>query len=128
MKKKTLLIATVLILITGFTAYKYVFKGSRDIKSESADLSITALQLKADFLSNQKTANTKYTGEIIIVSGKITEKTERSITLDDGVICILSADEKNAIALNRFVKIKGKVDGYDDLFGQVKLTESSLTN
>jgi len=128
MKKKVLLIIAVIFLIAGYTGYKYVFKGPRDVKNESAELTITALKLKSDFSSNQEIANTKYAGKTIVVSGKVTEKTDESITLDNGVICVLSDTEKNNITVNSAVKIKGKVDGYDDLFEQVKLTESNLVN
>ncbi len=128
MKKKISLIVITLLLIGGYTGYKYVFKGPRDVKSESAEFTLSAVQLKADFLSNQNAANTKYLGKTIMVLGKVTDKTDRSITLDNGVICVLSASEKSNFLLNTTVKIKGKVDGYDDLFGQVKLTESSLVN
>lgn len=128
MKKKVLLIIAVIFLIAGYTGYKYVFKGPRDVKNESAELTITALKLKADFSSDQNAANTKYIGKTILVNGKVTEKTDESITLNNGVICVLSATEKNNITVNSAVKIKGKVDGYDDLFEQVKLTESNLVN
>jgi len=128
MKKKIFLIIAVIFLIAGYTGYKYVFKGPRDVKNESAELTITALKLKADFSSNQEISNTKYIGKTIVVNGKVTEKTNESITLDNGVICVLSATEKNNFTINSVVKIKGKVDGYDDLFEQVKLTECSLSN
>jgi putative nucleic acid binding protein len=128
MKKKILLIIVAVFLVLGYAGYKYVFKGPRDVSSESASLTTTAVKLKTDFSSDQNTANTKYIGKTIIISGMVTEKTNESITLNNGVICILSTKEKNTIALNTSVKIKGKVDGYDDLFEQVKLTESSIVN
>ncbi|MFK5889765.1 MAG: hypothetical protein QM486_03410 [Flavobacteriaceae bacterium] len=128
MKKKIILIVVVLLLIGSYAGYNYVFKGPRDVKNELAELTITALKLKADFSSDQNAANTKYIGKTILVNGKVTEKNNESITLNNGVICVLSATEKNNITINSAVKIKGKVDGYDDLFEQVKLTESSLVN
>ena len=128
MKKKLFLIVIILVIIGGYMGYNYVFKGPRDVKNESAELTITALKLKADFSSDQNAANTKYIGKTILVNGKVTEKNNESITLNNGVICVLSATEKNNITINSAVKIKGKVDGYDDLFEQVKLTESSLVN
>jgi len=128
MKKKIFLILIILVLIGGYMGYNYVFKGPRDVKSESAAFTTTSLKLKAEFSSEQNAANTKYTGKTIIVSGKVTEKTNHSITLDNGVICVLSVIEKSDITANSIVKIKGKVDGYDDLFEQVKLTECSLLN
>jgi len=127
MKNKIFLIVIVLVIIGGYLGYNYVFKGPRDVKNESVAFTTTALQLKADFTSSQNIANAKYIGKTIIVSGKVTEKNKESITLDDAVICVLSATEKsNTIVNNSTVKIKGKVDGYDDLFEQVKLTESSI--
>lgn len=128
MKKKIFLIVIALVIIGGYMGYNYIFKGPRDVKNESAEFTLTAVQLKADFSTNQNTANTKYIGKTIIISGKVTEKTEESITLDSGVICVLSDTALNNINLNTEVKIKGKCDGYDDLFEQVKLTESSIIN
>lgn len=128
MKKKIFLIVIALVITGGYMGYNYVFKGPRDVKNESAAFTITAVQLKADFSKNQNTANKKYIGKTIIVSGKVTEKTKESITLDSGVICVLSDTALNNISLNSEVKLKGKCDGYDDLFEQVKLTESSFIN
>jgi len=128
MKKKIFLIVIILVIIGGYMGYNYIFKGPRDVKNELAAFTTTALQLKNDFSTNQNTANSKYIGKTIIVSGKVTEKTNQSITLNNGVVCVLSATEKSDISANSTVKIKGKVDGYDDLFEQVKLTECSLVN
>jgi len=127
-KKKILLILSIIIITIGYFGYKYVFRGPRDVSSEPAQYTITAKKLKAEFTSNQKKANTKYNGKAVIVLGKITEKTKESITLDGGVICVLSANAKNNTGLNMDIKIKGKVDGYDDLFEQVKLTECTVIN
>ena len=128
MKKKIILIIVTLIIIAGYSGYKYVFKGPRDVSRESAELTISALQLKADFTSNQTDANTKYIGKTIIVTGKVTEKTNESITLDNGVVCVLAKTDNSKIELQSKLKIKGKLDGYDDLFEQVKLTECSVIN
>jgi len=127
-KKKIFLVLSIIIIVIGYFGYKYVFRGPRDVSSESAEFTITAKKLKSDFSSNQKAANTKYIGKTIIVYGKVTEKNKNSITLDNGVICVLSATANNSVNLNSNTKIKGKVDGYDDLFEQVKLTECSIVN
>lgn len=127
-KKKILLTLSIIVIIIGYFGYKYVFRGPRDVSSESAEFTITAKKLKSEFTSNQNKANTKYIGKTIIVYGKVTEKNKNSITLDNGVIGILSATANNSVNLNSNTKIKGKVDGYDDLFEQVKLTESSVVN
>jgi len=127
-KKKILLVLSIIIIIIGYFGYKYVFKGPRDVSSESAEYTVTAKKLKIEFTSNQKKADAKYNGKAIIVSGKVSEKSKKSITLNTGVICVLSASTNNNVSLNMEVKIKGKVDGYDDLFEQVKLTECTILN
>ncbi|MCF6213615.1 MAG: OB-fold putative lipoprotein [Flavobacteriaceae bacterium] len=128
MKKKIRIVILIIVIIAGYSAYKYVFKGPRDVSAETAAYVTTANLLKSDFASNQTVANAKYLGKTIIISGKVTEKTKESITLNNGVVCVLSSTANNNIKLNTDVKIKGKVDGFDDLFEQVKLTESSVLN
>ncbi|NQW36966.1 MAG: hypothetical protein HQ471_08180 [Flavobacteriales bacterium] len=128
MKKKIAIIVLIIVVIAGYSGYKYVFKGPRDVSSEIAAFITTANALKTEFVLDQNRANTKYLGKTINVSGKVTEKTKESITLDNGVVCVLSSIATNNIDVNSEVKIKGKVDGFDDLFEQVKLTESSLVN
>jgi len=126
MKKKLFVLALALLIFGGYFGYNYVFKGPRDVKNESAEFITTAVKLKADFSANQLAANTKYIGKAIILSGIVTEKSNNTVTLDNGVVCIFSSSEKTDLKLGSKIKIKGKVDGYDDLFGQVKLTECSL--
>ena len=87
------------------------------MSSEKAKFNLTASHLKADFSSNQTDANAKYIEKTIIVTGKVTEKTAESITLDNSIICILSNIENSNINLQSDVKIKGKLDDFDDLFG-----------
>jgi len=127
-KKRILLVLSIIIIIIGYFGYKYVFKGPRNVSSETAEYTVTAKKLKIEFTSNQKKADAKYNGKAIIVSGKVSEKSKKSITLNTGVICVLSANANNNVSLNMEVKIKGKVDGYDDLFEQVKLTECTILN
>jgi len=125
-KKKILLILSIIIITIGYFGYKYVFRGPRDVSSETAKFTLSAKKLKTSFSANQNEANTKYLGKTIIVYGKVTEKNKKSITLDNGIICILAANIKNSTTLNSTTKIKGKVDGYDDLFEQVKLTQCTF--
>ncbi|MCB0456783.1 MAG: hypothetical protein R2776_09205 [Flavobacteriaceae bacterium] len=123
MKKRSLLIAFLVIVAGAYTGYKYLYKSHRNIEAETPSVNVEATQLVAMFTAGE-TQN--ILNKTIIVSGTITEMDVQSVILDDVVHCVFETFPKNLKQQDK-VSIKGRCIGFDDLFEQAKLDQCSLT-
>ena len=124
---KFLGIIIVVIIISFFSIRYYVYNaGRRDIQSEETAFEVSSGAILNDFTSNTTTSNKKYLEKTITVSGIITSIKGEEVILDNSVNCNLLTPSKS-LKKNQKVTIKGRVVGYDDLLGEVKLDQCNLS-
>lgn len=128
MKKKLFIIIPVVLIIIAIAGYKMLYKEHRDISSEEAEFTLTATALLNEFTSNESQANAKYADKTIVVSGKVTavDAASGTVTIDE----ILSAtlkDKTQQPAGQSTVTVKGRFVGYDDLLGELKMDQVTIT-
>ena len=96
--KKFLIVTVILILGAAIFGYLQWNKPHQDIAAAKSDVTISAEELLAAYQTNEDSANAKYTGKIIEVTGKVKETSQVEsntvITLDlgdemSGVTCKL---------------------------------------
>jgi hypothetical protein len=130
MKKRSvkfLGIIIVVLVITFFSIRYYIYNsGRRDIQSEETAFEVSSDAILNDFTSNTTTSNKKYLEKTITVSGIITSVKGEEVILDNSVNCNLLTASKS-LKKNQKVTIKGRVVGYDDLLGEVKLDQCNLS-
>jgi len=126
-KKTALIIATLLILVSGgiYFYYGYLFKEARNIESENPEISISATQLMEDYDSDPKKADLKYLNKTIQIDGLVTKETDSVIILQSHVFCLFN-QKINPNLLNKTIAVKGKCIGYDELFQEIKLDQCSI--
>ncbi len=155
MKKKTKIILLSL-LTAGLIGGGYVFylwnMPHLDVQAQKADYSISANQLVNEYLTNEKSANTKYLGEngeskIIVISGTISKITtdmnnQKVILLKEdtakaGVNCTFMASTNinaSALKVGDKAKIKGIIRSgasYDadmEIYQNVVLEKCDISN
>lgn len=120
--RKISIIVLIGLLIGGYLMYNYMYQDHRDIQSEEAKVQVNAADLVAMFSNNE---SPDVLNSTVQVSGKITEITDNSITIDDSVQCSFDAPI-NQLKVNDPITVKGRCIGYDDLFEIVKLDQSTL--
>jgi hypothetical protein len=120
---KRLLIIIAILVIGAFLAYLYVFhKPHRDVTSEDAKHEIESAAIIEDYERSVDSANAIYLDHTILVIGEVTEVDSTSIILAPGIYCHFHKDESTAgIAPGDRVEVKGRVVGYDDLFGELRM-------
>lgn len=129
MKSKILLLLSVCVAIA-ISAYLYMYKGHRDISSETADYVISIPELEKEFSSNGSQAYTKYQDKTIELTAQVTAIDNESIgiVLDDKVFAIFNDSIPKSISSGKTVKIKGRFLGYDELLGVFKIDQSSVAH
>jgi hypothetical protein len=101
--KKILITLIVLAIIGASYGYYMYNKPVESLENKEADVTIAADQLIADYESDEKTANEKYLGKVVVVSGKIAgitnEEGKKKVNLEtsnpiSAVICEMEGNKK----------------------------------
>lgn len=127
MRKKISITILLLLIIIAFSVYKYVYQDHRNIKEEAAAYIIDSNTISEEFLKDTAISEQKYLNKTLELTGVTTEVTSNTITLNDKVFCQFTEQLSN-INTNDYLKIKGRVIGYDDLLEQVKLDQCYIIN
>jgi hypothetical protein len=128
--KKKLLLGMSLTLAIASLGYLYSYKAHRDISSEKVDYVVTISGLEKEFTSNEKQAYTKYQNKIIELTASISaiDVASKGIVLGEKVFVTFKDSLPKKIASGKILKIKGRFLGYDELLGEFKIDQSSVTH
>jgi len=114
------------IVVTGlavFTGYNYVMNGgARNLSTEETAFTVSSKSITKEFATNIDVSNKKYLEKAIAIKGTITQINGSQVIIDDSIICNLK-DFDPSILKNQVVTLKGRVVGYDDLMGELKLDQ-----
>lgn len=125
LSRKKLLGSLLILAIIGVVGYNYIYQDHRNIEKETAEFSMTALEVANLFKENAVDAEQKFLNKTIEVTGNVSDNNKTEITIDNQVFCQF-LEPINETQLNGNIKIKGRVIGYDDLLEQVKLDQCSI--
>jgi hypothetical protein len=124
MSKKIKIVFFVLLGITlvGFSAYNYVMTGgARDLSQEETEFTVTSQKIITEFTQNIDVCNKKYLEKAIAIEGTITAVNGKEIILDNTIVC--QCNDITSCQKDQKIMIKGRVVGYDDLLGELKLDQ-----
>ena len=122
-KKIIFALAIILVILIIALAYNYVLHGGeRNIIDEKSAFEVSAKNINQEFSKNIDSANVKYLDKIISVKGIVTSVKNHELIVDNTVICNLKNID-NSIKVDQNIIIKGRVVGYDDLMGELKLDQ-----
>jgi len=126
-KIKFLVVVIILVAIGFFAVRYYVYHGGkRDIQSEDTAFTVTSAAIVAEFTSNAEASNKKYLEKPVAVSGTVTSVSANEVILDNAVNCNF-ATANATVKMNQKVTVKGRVVGYDDLLGELKLDQCNIS-
>ncbi len=116
-------VSVLAILVFAIVGYNYVLHGgARNLSSEEAAFNITSKTIMDEFTADSEAANKKYLDKAITISGKITSISGNDVILDDGIVCSLTENDAT-LKVNETVILKGRLVGYDDLMGEIKMDQ-----
>lgn len=114
------ILAIVIIAIVGFN---YVLHGgARNLSNEETAFVLSSKVIIDEFSTQTDACNKKYLDKAIAISGKVTSVNGKEVILDNSIICNLK-DADATIKENKSVTLKGRLVGYDDLMGEIKLDQ-----
>src|SRR5690606_13868480 len=113
-------------LVLAVGTYFYLYQGHRDVANEETSFQITSGDLISEFQNNSDSANAKYLNKTIEVKGKVMDLTDSTLSLESGVFCSFNEKLDQSIK-NKLVTVKGRCIGFDELFGEIKLDQCTIT-
>jgi uncharacterized protein YkvS len=121
--KKIILIALLATSLIGVSSYYYVmYGGARNLSSEETAFTVSSKSITNEFATNIDVSNKKYLEKAIAIKGTITKITGNEVIIDNTIICNLK-ELDSSITENQVITLKGRVVGYDDLMGELKLDQ-----
>ena len=99
--------------------------GKRDVKSEAAAFTLKTKDIIAEFTANADVANKKYLEKPVAITGVVSSVKDKEVILDGIVNCGFTTVDAS-VKSGQSVTIKGRVVGYDDLLGELKLDQCSI--
>ena len=122
-KVKIIILMVAIIGLVGFFVYDYVMHGNaRNLTTEKTNFIVTSTSITSEFTTNIETANKKYLEKAVAIKGKITTSNKNEVILDEIVICSFKSQD-SPIKKGQLVTVKGRVVGYDDLMGELKMDQ-----
>lgn len=122
-KFRIIVLSIVVTGLTIFTGYNYVMNGgARNLSTEETAFTVSSKSITKEFATNIDVSNKKYLEKAIAIKGTITQINGSQVIIDDSIICNLK-DFDPSILKNQVVTLKGRVVGYDDLMGELKLDQ-----
>jgi hypothetical protein len=128
--KKKLLIGMSLCAVIASLTYFYAYKGHREISSSSTDYVVTISGLQNEFATDNRLATLKYQNTIVELSARITsiDSESNGVVLGGKVFATFKDSVLKNITSGEKLTIKGRFLGYDELLGEFKIDQCSITN
>ena len=122
-KFKIIFISLAIFSLVAFWSYNYLMHGGeRNLENEDAAFIVSSDQITKEFTTNINQANKKYLEKAIAIQGVVTDIIENQIIIGNSVVCTFEKPT-NSIHKNQIITVKGRVVGYDDLMGELKLDQ-----
>jgi len=127
---KKILLAFLFTVAIVCSVYIYTYKSHRDIPSEKADYVVSIAGLQREFESNDSLAYAKYQDKTIELTATISsiDFPSKGIVLGEKVFATFKDGLPKNIVSGKRIKIKGRFLGYDELLGEFKIDQCSITH
>ena len=122
-KNKLLLIAGITSIILGYLGFLYIMRPPKAIENRIVDYTGTS----SDLLNKVKKTPLEWQNKIVIISGVIDYPDSLGVMFSSGVYCQLKENYNHQfIDIEKPIKLKGRVIGYDDLMNELKLDQCTI--
>lgn len=126
--KKKIIIFFVLISLAIFLAYKYIYAEHRDISSEESYKTLHASELIENFSKDATNSEIEYLDKVVEVEGMLTnwDNNDNFGIINDVIYFQLLANEDLSGSVDKNIKIKGRLIGFDDIMEEIKFDQCTV--
>ena len=127
MKKAIPLLVAALVagFILGYSMYN---KPHRDYASEEVAKSWSSAELVEWHTSHPELEHAQWQDQVMRVSGNVASVSELGVVLSPGVVATWEEGHQPATAPEGALTIQGRLVGFDDLFGEVRIDHAIIVH
>ncbi len=119
-KSKWIVFLVVLSIIVAYGVYNYAYQPHQTTEELTADYTGNS----NNFLNEVSKNTNAWLNKTVELSGKITSKDEKGITLSNSIYCQFRENVNfKMLKVTQEITLKGQVIGYDDLLEELKLNQ-----
>ena len=126
--KKAIPLLVAALVAAFVVAYSMYNKPHRDYASEEVAKSWSSTELVDWHRSHPESEHVQWQDQVMQVNGNVTSGSDRGIVLSPGVVVTWEVGQQPATAPEGVVTIQGRLVGFDDLFGEVRIDHARLMN
>ena len=116
------------LAVAGAIVWSLMDRPHRDVASESAQFKMVPEELVV-FLSSQDSSSAKYLNAVVELFGVVAEDDGVRVSFEGGVLAVWDTlHPHRVLEEGELLRVKGRVTGYDDLFGEVRMDGLVLVN
>ena len=120
-----LVAAAVAAAVVGWSMYN---KPHKDYAQEEAAQTWRADDLVAAFTADPEAMQARWQEKVVEVSGTVASSSDQGVVLRPGVVANYDPGHAPDMPLSGQVTLKGRLVGFDDLFGEVRIDHARLVN
>lgn len=125
-KNKIILTVLLVLIVAGIGGYFYIYQSHKSLD----DMEVVYTGSAQEFQSKMEASADAWSKEgdkVIELTGIITAKDVKGISVDDNFYFQLEEGTKtDGLAEDQKIRIKGRIIGYDDLLGELKLDKAII--
>lgn len=122
-RNKRIVLGLILILIGGYSMYRYAYKPHKTIDDIELKFSGNA----TDFLNKIKENNAVFNDAVVQIKGKVTSIEVQGINVNNAIFCQMDEiTSLSGLKVGQEIEIKGRMIGYDDLLEETKLDKTVI--
>ena len=120
-----LVAAAVAAAVVGWSMYN---KPHKDYAQEEVAQTWRADDLVAAFTADPEAMQAQWQEKVVEVSGAVASSSAQGVVLHPGVVANYDAGHAPDMSPSGQVTLKGRLVGFDDLFGEVRIDHARLVN
>ncbi|MEY3009839.1 MAG: hypothetical protein RLZZ314_481 [Bacteroidota bacterium] len=124
--KQMLTIALLGALVGGIAAFFMYNKPHKDYAAAEVAKAWTSEELVVWHAEHDASMHSTWSEQVVEVTGPVSEWTSDGVILAPGVVVVWAEGESAPDTKANNVTVKGRIVGYDDLFGEVRLDHGVL--
>ncbi|HBS19350.1 MAG TPA: hypothetical protein DEA66_00775 [Flavobacteriales bacterium] len=126
--KKALPLFLAAVVAVAVVAWSMYNKPHKDYAQEEVTQTFRADDLVTSFAENPNGMQAQWQEKVVEVTGTVRSSSMQGVVLNPGVVATYDEGHAPEVAPTGQVTIKGRLVGFDDLFGEVRIDHARLSN
>jgi len=124
--KRTLAFLLAAAVAVGVVVYTQYNKPHKDYSGQEVARSWEAEELATWYATHPADQHSQWQEKVVAVSGTVASGSESGVVLEHGIVVTWDPGSAPSTPPKGDIQVKGRVVGFDDLFGEVRLDHARL--